>query len=82
MCGGFDCLEPERRVGYWSLYQLFFFSSNGRVREGGGRRGCQGVQRVVDRRRKTEAGCRCTDQLRQPLRWRFKMMELMAGDEG
>ena len=42
-CGGSDCLEPQRRVGHWWLYQLFFFS-NGRVREGGGRWGCQGVQ--------------------------------------
>lgn len=83
-CGGSDCLEPQRRVGHWSLYRLFlfFFFSNGRVREGGGRRGCQGVQLVVDRRRKTEAGCRWTDQLRQPLRWGFRMMELMAEDEG
>ena len=24
-CGGSDCLEPQRRVGHWSLYRLFFF---------------------------------------------------------
>jgi len=45
VCGGFDCLEPERRVGYWSLYQLFFFlrmGECGKAAGGGAVKVCSG----------------------------------------
>jgi len=50
VCGGFDCLEPERRVGYWSLYQLFFFFEW----ESAGRRRAAGLSRCAAGRRSQE----------------------------
>lgn len=52
-CGGSDCLEPQRRVGHWSLYRLFYFLFFFEW-ESAGRRRAAGLSRCAAGRRSQE----------------------------